>query len=99
MQLVKIHASGASDSASHHIELAQQMVRDSLEEARNSIWTMRPHVLETADLVNALKNILKQLSEGIVPETHFEPAGRERRRPPATENNVLRLGHEAITKP
>jgi signal transduction histidine kinase len=96
LQLVKIHASGASDSASHHIELAQQMVRDSLEEARNSIWNMRPQVLETGDLVSALKNILKQLSAGIVSDSHFEVVGRERRLPATIENNVLRLGQEAI---
>jgi signal transduction histidine kinase len=96
LQLVKIHASGASNSASHHIELAQQMVRDSLEEARNSIWNMRPQVLETGDLVNALKNILKQLSVGIVSDSQFEVVGRERRLPAIIENNVLRLGQEAI---
>ncbi len=97
LQLVKIHASGDSDSVRHHIELAQQMVRHSLEEARNTIWNMRSHVLETGDLVNALKNILKQLSEGLVSETHFDVAGRERRLPAMIENNVLRLGQEAIT--
>ena len=97
LQLVKIHASCASESASHHIELAQQMVRDGLEEARNSIWKMRPQVLETGDLVSALKNILKQLSDGLVSETHFEVAGRERRLPAILESNLLRLGQEAIT--
>jgi signal transduction histidine kinase len=97
LQLVKIRLGGASESASHHIELAEQMVRASLEEARNSIWNMRPQVLETGDLVNALKNILKQLSEGIALETHFEVSGRERRLPASIENNVLRLGQEAIT--
>jgi signal transduction histidine kinase len=72
------------------------MVRDSLEEARNSIWNMRPQVLETGDLVSALKNILKQLSAGIVSDSHFEVVGRERRLPATIENNVLRLGQEAI---
>ncbi|MGH7952405.1 MAG: sensor histidine kinase [Limisphaerales bacterium] len=97
LQLVKIHANGTSDSMSHHLDKAQQLVRDSLEEARNSIWNMRSQVLETGDLANALKNILEQLSDGIVLETHFEVAGRRRRLPAIIENNVLRFGQEAIT--
>lgn len=97
LQLVKIHSTGDSDSAKQHIELAQQMVRESLEEARNSIWNMRPQVLETGDLAGALKNILKQLADGVVAETGFEVAGRERRLPAIIETNVLRIGQEAIT--
>ena len=97
LQLARIHAHGADHAAAQHIELAQQMVRGSLEEARNSIWNMRPQVLETGDLATALKNILKQLSAGVVAETPFEVAGRVRRLPAMIENNVLRLGQEAIT--
>lgn len=97
LQLVKIHANGASAPMHQHLDKAQQLVRDSLEEARNSIWNMRSQVLETGDLVGALKNILRQLAEGIIPETQFEVTGRERRLPTILENNVLRLGQEAIT--
>lgn len=97
LQLVKINANSASNTTNHHLDLAQQLVRDSLEEARNSIWNMRPQVLETGDLVSALKNILEQLSAGVVTKTHFEVIGRQRRLPAIIENNVLRLGQEAIT--
>jgi signal transduction histidine kinase len=96
LQLVKIHANGSSAPMNVHLEKAQQMVRDSLEEARNTIWKMRPQVLETNDLVTALKNILTQLAEGIA-DTRFEVTGRERRLPAIIEDNVLRLGQEAIT--
>ena len=97
LQLVKIHTQDASETATHHLELAQQMVRGSLEEARNSIWNMRPQVLETGSLAGALKNILSQMAEGGGAETFFETTGRERRLPASIENNVLRLGQEAIT--
>lgn len=97
LQLVKHHAFSDHDSMSHHLDRAQQMIRDCLKEARNSIWKMRPQVLETSDLANALKNILEQMSAGIVLKTHFEVVGRERRLSPIIENNVLRLGQEAIT--
>ena len=97
LQLVNIHANGASSTLIHHLDKAQQMVRDSLEEARNSIWNMRPQVLETGDLVSALKHILMQLSEGLGLETRFDVVGRTRRLPAVIENNFLRLGQEAIT--
>jgi signal transduction histidine kinase len=94
---VNIHASGTSDTLIHHLDKAQQLVRESLEEARNSIWNMRSQVLETGDLATALKNILEQLSEGGLLKTHFQVTGRIRRLPANTENNLLRLGQEAIT--
>ncbi len=97
LQLAKIHAAGASPSVGRYLDQALQMVRDSLEEARNSIWNMRPQVLETGNLAGALKNILKQLSDGIVAETSFDVTGRERRLSAVIETNVLRLGQEAVT--
>jgi signal transduction histidine kinase len=97
LQLVNIHANGASITLIHHLDKAQQLVRDSLEEARNSIWNMRSQVLESGDLATALKNILEQLSEGSSRKTHFQVTGSSRRLPAMVENNVLRLGQEAIT--
>jgi signal transduction histidine kinase len=97
LQLAKIHAAAESPSVGRDLDQALQMVRDCLEEARNSIWNMRPQVLETGDLTGALKNILQQLSAGIVGETRFEVTGRERRLSAVIETNVLRLGQEAVT--
>jgi len=97
LQLAKVNLSDAADATHQHLDMAQQLVRGSLEEARNSIWNMRPQVLETGDLATALKNILTQLSKGVVAETRFDVVGRNRRLPAVVENNVLRLGQEAIT--
>jgi signal transduction histidine kinase len=97
LQLARIHSPEVANSTNHHLDLAQKLVRESLEEARNSIWNMRPQVLETGNLADALKNILKQLSAGSAVETGFAVAGRERRLPAVIETNVLRLGQEAIT--
>jgi signal transduction histidine kinase len=98
LQLAQIRSNDGNDGAAvrHHLELAQQLVRGSLEEARNSIWNMRSQVLETGSLVSALESILKQLADGVIPQTHFEVAGRERRLPTDIENDALRLGQEAI---
>ncbi len=86
-----------SQSLHHHLDVSQQLVRDSLEEARNSIWNMRSQVLETSDLPGALDGILKQMADGAEFQAALEVTGRPRRFAPVIENNLLRVGQEAIT--
>jgi signal transduction histidine kinase len=95
LQLVRYNAK--NETLGLHLDQAEHLIRGSLQEARNSIWQMSPQVLETGDLVAALKEILGRLSDGTVPTTHFSVAGHERRLPPIVESNVLRVGQEAIT--
>ncbi len=90
-------ASSDPEALHHHLDAAQQLVRDSLEEARNSIWNMRSQVLETGDLPAALDGILKQMADGTELETALNVTGRPRRFAPVVENNLLRVGQEAIT--
>jgi len=81
----------------NHLDSAQQLVRHSLQEARNSIWNMRSQVLENGDLAGALKDILKQMVDDAEVETRFEVAGKTHRLAPVVESNLLRVGQEAIT--
>jgi signal transduction histidine kinase len=97
LRLARRHSNGASAPLTHHLAAAQELVRGSLAEARNSIWNMRSQVLETGDLPTALENILKQMAEGSELKTEFRVTGRARRLAPIIENNVLRVGQEAIT--
>jgi signal transduction histidine kinase len=87
----------SSEGAIPHLNTAQQLVRESLEEARNSIWNMRSHVLESSDLAGALEGILQQLSGGSAVQTSIAVTGKARRLAPVVENNLLRVGQEAIT--
>jgi signal transduction histidine kinase len=97
LQLVEKHANGASEEMIQHLNVSQQLVRGSLKEARNTIWNMRAQVLETGDLASALQNILNQMADGSSLKTDFEVNGLKRRLAPITENNLLRIGQEAIT--
>jgi signal transduction histidine kinase len=97
LRLAKKFLNGASETVAGHLDTAQQLVRDSLEESRDSIWNMRAHVLENNDLADALNQILKQMADGTQIETHFEVIGRARRLAPIFENNLLRIGQEAIS--
>src|SRR5215469_1768003 len=97
LRLAKKFLNGASEAAAEHLDTAQQLVRDSLEESRDSIWNMRSHVLENNDLADALQQILKQMAGGMEIKTHFMVIGRSRRLAPVVENNILRIGQEAIS--
>lgn len=97
LRLAKKHSNGAGESLSRHLDTAQELVRGSLEEARNSIWNMRSQILETGDLPSALSSILRQMADGSELKTDFKVTGRPRRLAPVIENNLLRLGQEAIT--
>ncbi|HEY4414854.1 MAG TPA: sensor histidine kinase [Verrucomicrobiae bacterium] len=88
---------GAAGIVNRHLDTAQTLVSDSLTEARSSIWNMRSHILETGGLVGALKGILIQMADGTETTTQFEVTGRSRPLAPVIENNVLRIGQEAIT--
>ena len=97
MQIMEKHAQGASKELMEHLNISQELVRLNLKEARSSIWNMRSQVLESGSLTGALKNILTQLTDDTGVKTEVEVTGQERRLSPVIENNVLRIGQEAIT--
>jgi signal transduction histidine kinase len=83
--------------AAKHLELARGFVRNSLAEARRSIWEMRSQALEEADLPAALSKLARQLTTGTAMTTGVQIKGTPRRLAVVVENNLLRIGQEAIT--
>jgi len=86
---------GRTDVA-EHLQVARQLARSSLAESRNSIWNMRSQVLETGDLASALSRILENQALQQNVQLHAQVAGESYRLPPAVENDVLRIGQEAV---
>ncbi len=97
LMLAKKNIKGGADPLKHHLDTAQQLVRQSLNEARNSIWNMRSHILETNDLEGAINSVLKHFCEGTGVETTIEHIGDPQRFAPVVENNLLRIAQEAIS--
>jgi signal transduction histidine kinase len=87
----------ADSEAREPLDEARALARSNLAEARNSIWNMRSQVLETGDLAKALGDILRSLTDGAGTQSELRVRGRARRLAPVTENNLLRIGQEAIT--
>ena len=97
LEMVKEQLNREPAKVLKHLDIAHQMARQSLGEARNSIWNMRSQILENTDLASALEGILHQLTEGTDIKSQFTVTGAARRLASAIENNLLRVGQEAIT--
>jgi len=97
LELARTHAAEISAPALDHIGAAHKLARVALADARDSIWNMRSHVLERCDLGEALEGILRRMTEGTAASPTMRVDGARRRLPPVVENNLLRIGQEAIT--
>ena len=85
-----------SEAQAHLIE-ANEITRGALTEARESIWNMRSQALEDHGLSGALAGILDQLTDNEGTAGDIEISGEPSLLPPMVENNLLRIGQEAIT--
>ncbi|HEY2081326.1 MAG TPA: sensor histidine kinase, partial [Verrucomicrobiae bacterium] len=85
------------DTASRHLGLARNMVRSSRVDLRRSIWDLRSRELEQFDLSTALLLSGNQIADGANIRIEIESSGQARSLPEITEENILRIGQEAIT--
>jgi signal transduction histidine kinase len=98
MQLdaIKAQSAGASPTERRHLDLARNMARRSLSEARRSVWALRSHLLENCTLETALKEIADPLFHETGIEILVFQTGIPRRLPALTEHNLLRIGQEGL---
>ena len=96
LELLRTRAGELSAPARQNLAVAHQLARAALSQARETIWNMRSQILERGDLAQALESILKQTTEGTAVTPHMRIEGTTRRLPPVVENNLLRIGQEAI---
>lgn len=80
--------------ARQHLDRARILVRSSLADARRTVWALRAQALEEADLGAALEAVAGQLSGDT--DIAVRVSGRRRRLPADIENNLLRIGQEAL---
>jgi PAS domain S-box-containing protein len=83
--------------ADSHLHRARELARKSLSEARRSVRALRPQALEQDDFWQALKRIIKNTTVGTSLRTSFETQGKVPVLPQAWQENLLRVGQEALT--
>ena len=81
--------------AFQQLELARNMTRHSLSEARRSVWDLRSHLLENSNLVTALEEMVAPLSANTEIKISVQSFGKAVKLPALIEHNVLRIAQEA----
>ena len=85
----------APNTAIKHLDQARLLVRSSLGEARRSVLDLRSQALESGDLASALSEVARSLSANTQIELCVGTSPR--RLAPEVENNLFRIGQEALT--
>ena len=85
------------EGSNRHFQLARNWLRQSQVGLRGSIWDLRSRELEQFDLATALRHSAEQLVDGTEMVLEFAARGAKRPLPEVVEENVLRIGQEALT--
>jgi PAS domain S-box-containing protein len=84
--------------AQDYLAQAQNLARTGLEEARRSVEALRrPYLLENNDLPSAFRHMIGQLESSTNTIIVCEAIGIPDPLPSEVENNLLRIGQEALT--
>ncbi|MFN6449320.1 MAG: PAS domain S-box protein, partial [Nostoc sp. DedSLP05] len=84
-------------TAQAHMETVDELARTGLTEARRSVAALRPKLLEEGDLISALKHLTAQMKSSTDTNITCEVIGTAYSSSPDIENNLLRIGQEALT--
>jgi signal transduction histidine kinase len=87
------------DTARERLERARALARESLTEARRSVWSLRPRMLEEQDLPDAVRDTVRVLTRTFDdgPAVRFRTVGDVRPLHPELETDLLRVAQEAVT--
>jgi PAS domain S-box-containing protein len=83
--------------AQHCIQTSSELARFGLAEARRSVQALRLQLLAEGDLYRALHRMVEQLFPSPETQVAIELAGEVYSIPAEVENNLLRIGQEALT--
>ncbi len=89
--------SRSADTALHHLKLARNLMRQSQVDLRRSVWGLRTRTMEQFNLTNALGTTCRQIANGAGIRLEVETTGDIYSLSEVAEENLLRIGQEAIT--
>ena len=87
---------GEQQAVSVHIERAKSLARESLQEARRSVWDLVPGVLEARSLEDALKEEVRRFAARGLEKAAFARTGQARELPRDVQSALLRICQEAL---
>ena len=96
LEIVVRTMQAAPEVARRHLDRARGLVRSSVAEARRYVWDLRSQSLDERDLPAALAEMTRRLTAESGVQTQFSVGGTFRPLGPQVENNLLRIGQEAV---
>jgi signal transduction histidine kinase len=84
------------EDARGHIERARQVARESLAEARRSVWALRPPELDGVGLAGALREFTARVGVGGATAVEFSLEGEAYLLPMGVTLGLLRICQEAV---
>jgi signal transduction histidine kinase len=90
-------AQNLAKDAAAHIERAGELARESLQEARRSVYALRPLVLAGKNLCAAMEQLIQKMVTGTSLRAEFTAQGEPPPLPQEWEENLLRVGQEVLT--
>ena len=90
-------AQNLAKDAAAHIERAGELARESLQEARRSVYALRPLLLAGKNLCAAMEELIRKMVTGTSLRTEFTAQGEPPPLPQEWEENLLRVGQEVLT--
>jgi len=97
LEVVARMLSISSESAQELLARVRGLVRDSISEARRSIWELRSQDAGNEDLASRLSKMAAQVTSTTPVKMQFQVLGTYRALPRKIENELLRIGQEAVT--
>ena len=80
-----------------HLGRAKDLARESLQEARRSVWDLLPHALEQLPLVEALESEVEKFAAGGGESASFSVSGERRELATSVQTAILRICQESLT--
>lgn len=87
----------SSEETQDRLRCASNIARHGLAEARQSVHALRSSALESCNLPTALQRLVRQMTEGTSVQVTVETEGQSYPLPAEVEDNLLRIGQEALT--
>ena len=84
------------DDVQLHLHAACQLAKDCLTEARRSVWALRPHMLDSNTLSDAIGCLAHQMTAHTGTALHLNLQATPDPLPPIVEDHLLRITQEAL---
>jgi signal transduction histidine kinase len=84
------------ENAHEHLDHARRLARESLSEARRSVWALRPQTLEQLPLIEALRQEIEKFTRDSGIKANFSASGKRQALHADMENAILRICQESL---